>query len=113
MSTGAAGSVAFPLSCPARLLEGLGDAFVATDREFRITIWNAAAEQLFGYTAEEAVGRSAWALMIYGVDLSPATLDEELDRAGIARTVSRARRKDGAFIDVEVVPTAMRDITDA
>jgi PAS domain S-box-containing protein len=34
------------------------DAMIFADRDGRIRLWNDAAERLFGYTAEEAVGQS-------------------------------------------------------
>ena len=43
------------------LLEGLmsatPDAIVGTDAEFRVSVWNAGAERLYGYTKDEALGR--------------------------------------------------------
>jgi PAS domain S-box-containing protein len=93
-------------------MDAMGDALIATDLVSRVTIWNAAAERLYGYAAEEAIGRSACALAIYGDDLSPMMLGEP-DRTGIRHAVLRARRKDGVFIDVEVVATAMSDTTGA
>jgi PAS domain S-box-containing protein len=41
----------------ADLLENVHDAIIATDELLRITSWNRAAEELYGWTAEEAVGR--------------------------------------------------------
>ncbi|HSQ01150.1 MAG TPA: RNA polymerase sigma factor [Candidatus Dormibacteraeota bacterium] len=40
------------------LVEDSPDAIVVADRRGVIRLWNAAAQQLFGYTAAEAVGRS-------------------------------------------------------
>jgi PAS domain S-box-containing protein len=40
------------------ILAGSADAIGATDRGGVIEIWNAGAERIFGYTAEEATGRS-------------------------------------------------------
>jgi nitric oxide dioxygenase len=40
------------------LLESPADAVVASDREGIITLWNAGAERIFGFTAGEAVGQS-------------------------------------------------------
>jgi diguanylate cyclase (GGDEF)-like protein/PAS domain S-box-containing protein len=40
------------------LLDAAGDAIVSTDGVGRIESWNRAAERIFGYTAEEAVGRA-------------------------------------------------------
>ena len=36
------------------LLNSASDAVIATDREGRITFWNAGAERIFGFTATEA-----------------------------------------------------------
>jgi len=40
------------------LLASASDAIVATDREGRITFWNPGAERIFGFAADEAVGKS-------------------------------------------------------
>lgn len=40
------------------LVSGLGDAVVVSDADGLITLWNKAAERLFGYTEAEAVGQS-------------------------------------------------------
>lgn len=42
----------------AALLRAAGDAIVVADPEGLIRFWNAAAERIFGFTAEEALGRS-------------------------------------------------------
>lgn len=41
----------------ASLLENVSDAIVGTDMQFVIHSWNRGAEQLYGWTAEEAIGR--------------------------------------------------------
>lgn len=40
-----------------RLFEHTTDAVLACDSDWRITVWNRAAEGMFGWTTEEAVGR--------------------------------------------------------
>jgi PAS domain S-box-containing protein len=40
------------------LLASSSDAVVATDREGHITFWNPGAERIFGFAANEAVGKS-------------------------------------------------------
>lgn len=40
------------------LVAAVGDAIVVSDAEGLITLWNKAAERLFGYTEAEALGRS-------------------------------------------------------
>ncbi|MFO1500646.1 MAG: PAS domain S-box protein [Verrucomicrobiota bacterium] len=43
----------------AELLDCVSDAIVSTDTEFRISTWNKAAERIYGWTAQQAVGRNA------------------------------------------------------
>ena len=47
-----------PSAVAAALLDSESDAIVATDRDGAIVLWNPGAVRIFGYTAEEAVGRS-------------------------------------------------------
>jgi PAS domain S-box-containing protein len=60
------------------VLDCAHDAFVSMDALGRVTAWNTAAEQLFGWTGDEAVDRLATELMI------PPRLREAHD-AGMAR----------------------------
>lgn len=42
----------------AQLVHGLADAVIVADVDGRMVLWNAAATRLFGWTADEALGRS-------------------------------------------------------
>ncbi|MBG0831998.1 PAS domain S-box protein [Planomonospora sp. ID67723] len=56
------------------ILENAHDAFISLDDVGRVRAWNAATEQLFGWSAEEALGRSV-------IDLiAPAALRDRYDR---------------------------------
>jgi PAS domain S-box-containing protein len=41
-----------------QLIEAIGDAVVISDASGAITLWNPAAEHMFGFTPEEALGHS-------------------------------------------------------
>jgi len=41
-----------------QLLKAIGDGVVVADAHGNIIFWNAAAERIFGFTEEEAIGRS-------------------------------------------------------
>ena len=42
----------------AQLVAASGDAIVAADPQGKVTLWNPAAERIFGFSREEALGRS-------------------------------------------------------
>ena len=41
-----------------QLVSNAGDAIVVSDADGAIVVWNAAAERIFGFTPEEAIGRT-------------------------------------------------------
>ena len=41
-----------------KLIRAVGDAIIAADPEGKIILWNPAAERMFGFSAEEALGRT-------------------------------------------------------
>jgi PAS domain S-box-containing protein len=82
-------------------------AIVTVDRDGRVTSWNLAAEDLFGYSREEAIGRTLDDLVAAREDLRGAAVSyEEVLRAGRFHTVTQRARRDGTLADVEltVVP---------
>ncbi|MFE1601340.1 PAS domain-containing protein [Methylobacterium sp. ID0610] len=40
------------------IVAAIGDAVVVSDQDGLITVWNPAAERIFGFTKDEAIGRS-------------------------------------------------------
>jgi PAS domain S-box-containing protein len=78
-------------------------AIATVDRNDRVTSWNAAAEQLFGYAREEAIGRNIDDLVANTDDLRAEGF--EMARAaerGEVHRVTRRVRKDGSFVDVDL-----------
>ena len=55
--TGAEVSEAGMSADAARFVEAVGDAVIVADPEGAITVWNGAAERVFGFTATEALGQ--------------------------------------------------------
>jgi diguanylate cyclase (GGDEF)-like protein/PAS domain S-box-containing protein len=85
----------------AKLLDAVGQSVIATDLEGKVLYWNRAAEGLYGWSSEEALGHR----------LRDLTLSEELlDQAEVVASHLRAgrtwsgetllRRKDGSYVSV-------------
>jgi PAS domain S-box-containing protein len=66
----------------ARLLDIIGEAVIATDSEGKVVFWNRFAEQLYGYTAAEAIGRSGATLTTAPEGESEASAALEAMREG-------------------------------
>lgn len=103
-----------PRADPAALLSAIVDssfdAIVSKDLNSEITSWNNAAERLFGYTAEEAVGQSVLLLIPEGRHDEEKDIIERI-RCGerVASFETRRRRKDGDLIDVSLTISPIRD----
>ncbi len=86
------------------LVENSPVAVIVMDSDERVTDWNPAATALFGYSAEEALGRP-----IDDLVLGDAGRDEgrevtrEAIATGRAQRIARRRRKDGTPVDVELM----------
>lgn len=63
----------------AALLDGVTDAVIARDSDMRITYWNRGAEQMYGISADEAVGRISSELIETGYP--PGTTQGEAIRS--------------------------------
>ncbi|MBD0330304.1 MAG: PAS domain S-box protein [Thermoleophilia bacterium] len=94
----------------ATLVEHSVDAIIARAADGRVTSWNPGAERLFGYSAEEMIGRTMNALV-------PPDRDGEADallaRASAGEPVhgfeTERLRKDGSLIDVSITISPIRD----
>ena len=95
------------------LLEISPTAIVTLDLDRRVTSWNLAAEELFGYTAAEATGRKLEDLVARQEDMQAeaAAYYEQLGRGQRFHAVTRRMRKDGTLVDVDLfaVPVTVED----
>jgi diguanylate cyclase (GGDEF)-like protein/PAS domain S-box-containing protein len=91
-----------------RLLETSEDAVIAVDSEMRVTLFNTAAERLYGWRAEEVQGRDSADVSrpIMGAE-ARARVDRELAEEGRSRAELTVCRRDGSLIDVEWVATVV------
>lgn len=85
----------------AAIVESSSDAIVATDLDGVIQTWNHGAEQLFGYTEEEAIGQAITMVMLPDrVKEEPAILASIRRGEHINHYESVRRRKDGSLFHV-------------
>jgi PAS domain S-box-containing protein len=94
----------------ALIVESSEDAILSKDRNAIITSWNRGAENLYGYTAEEAIGSPVAMLVpdhLKGEDiriLNRILADERLHHYETTRV-----RKDGGIVEVELSVSAIKD----
>src|SRR4029450_11308992 len=92
------------------LLEVSPTAIVTIDPDHKVTSWNPAAEKLFGYSREEAIGRDIDSLVANtgGVHHEAVQLNRQAREAGQVRLTTRRTRKDGSLVDVDVRAVPIR-----
>ena len=96
------------------LIDRMPMGCIMWDSAFRVSLWNPMAEQIFGYSADEALGRHAYDLIVPGaVEQTVQPIWERLlkgDRA--AHSVNANRTRDGRDIVCEWFNTPLRDAFD-
>ncbi|HEX2750956.1 MAG TPA: PAS domain S-box protein, partial [Verrucomicrobiales bacterium] len=94
------------------IIESSDDAIISKNLDGTITSWNRSAERIFGFTAQEAVGKSI--LIIIPPDrkgeeeviLTKLRAGERIDHFETVR-----QRKDGTLLDISVTISPIRDDT--
>lgn len=94
------------------IVQDAGEAIISLDNDGVIRSWNKAAEEIYGYKAEEIVGRSFECLV--PPDLAAAgeveRLEKDVRRNGFIRYYETRRvRKDGTPIIVRITRSVLRD----
>jgi PAS domain S-box-containing protein len=93
----------------AGLLDNTEDAIVASDSAWLVTMWNKGAERLYGWTADEVLGR-------HTLDVAHLEMSYE-ERAEVRRAAAEdgrwrgdvvAYRKDGTPVCVELIAVGLR-----
>ncbi|HJU62866.1 MAG TPA: PAS domain S-box protein [Candidatus Binatia bacterium] len=92
------------------LVESSEDAIISKDLNGIVISWNQAAERIFGYTAEEVIGKSITLL------IPPERYDEEpsiLERIRRGERVEHyetvRQRKDGSLLDISLTVSPIRN----
>jgi two-component system, cell cycle sensor histidine kinase and response regulator CckA len=93
----------------AAVVQSVSDAIITKTLDGRITAWNRAAERIFGFTAEEAIGQPIG--IIVPTECSNES-DDLLERSAKGEFVDHyetvRRTKDGRLVDVSLSVTPIR-----
>jgi PAS domain S-box-containing protein len=85
----------------ALMIASSNDAMLAIDLDMVITSWNAAAERLYGYSSQEAIGRSVMMLVPDDrAEEEPEILRQIRAGQVVNRYETQRLRKDGSLVDV-------------
>jgi PAS domain S-box-containing protein len=92
------------------IVSSADDAIISKDLQGIITSWNAGAERIFGYTADEMVGQPVLKLIPEDhADEEPQILARIRRGERIEHYESERRRKDGRIINVSLTISPIRD----
>jgi PAS domain S-box-containing protein len=92
------------------IIESADDAIVSKTLDGIITSWNNGAEQLFGYTPEEAIGQPILMLIPPGHDDEEPAIIARLRRGERVEHYETQRvRKDGQLVDISLTVSPIRN----
>jgi len=94
----------------ASIIETSEDAIVSKDLDGVVTSWNRGAQRVFGYAAEEMIGKPILTLIPEGRDSEESEILERI-RSGkrVDHYETVRRRKDGSLIDVSLAVSPLKD----
>ncbi len=94
------------------IVDSSEDAIISTTLDGIIESWNNAAEELFGYTAKEAIGK-----LVQRIIVPPERAGEiEQKLANVRHSIgarhaeTKSRKKDGTSVDVSVATSPIHDV---
>lgn len=94
----------------ASIVNSCDDAILTIDLDGIVTSWNAAAERLYGYTAEEVIGEPLTMLIPPNRhDEEPAILERIKRGEHVERYESVRQRKHGGLIDVSLTVSPVKN----
>lgn len=94
----------------AAIVESSDDAILSKDLDGIVRTWNAGAERTFGYTADEIIGKPILLIIPEHLHEQEARFLEMLQQGDRIQHIETVRRKkSGAFINVSVTISPVRD----
>lgn len=94
----------------AAIVSSSDDAIISKSLDGIITSWNKAAERLYGYTAEEAIGRHINLIAVPGRESEMAAIIERIRRGErVEHFETERRRKDGVAVEISLTVSPVYD----
>src|SRR5215475_566014 len=94
----------------ASIVESSGDSIITENLDGIITTWNKSAERVFGYTAEEVIGKSVTILIpLERRDEEPTILERIRHGEGIEHYETIRQRKDGSLVDISLTVSPIKN----
>jgi diguanylate cyclase (GGDEF)-like protein/PAS domain S-box-containing protein len=84
-------------------------AITCCDVERRVVLWNRSAEQIYGYSAEEAIGHPAKVIPPEGADEALALFGRAMSGEIIRNAEVKRMRKNGTRVQVKIAAAPMRN----
>ncbi len=94
----------------AAIVNSSSDAILSKDLNSIITSWNAGAQRIFGYTAEEAIGQPVTILFPAGRENEEPKILARIQAGEVIEHYETVRRrKDGTLLDISLTVSPIRD----
>lgn len=101
-------------------IESVSDAFYAVDRQWRLVVFNRAAEEFFGFQRDAVLGRSIWDIWTAGRDTEFGRACERAMSEGVgARMEAASAFRPGRMVELRITPlraggasVALTDVTE-
>jgi PAS domain S-box-containing protein len=96
----------------ASIVQSCEDGIIGKTLDGTVVSWNAGAERIYGYTAEEMIGRSVSILIpSYRPNELPGILEKITRGEGVDGFETVRLRKDGTLVEVSITISPIRDAT--
>ncbi|BBB33576.1 two-component system, sporulation sensor kinase E [Thermotomaculum hydrothermale] len=95
------------------ILNDSADAILGITLENKIFLWNKGAEEIYGYTADEVLGKHIDILIpekLKKENESEKIIKEALKKGYLKNYITERKRKDGEIIKVNITRSAIRDL---
>ncbi len=93
-----------------RIVSSSDDAMISKTLDGTVTTWNQGAARIFGYSAEEIVGKPISVLAAPGREDDMTKVLEQIKRgARVEHYETQRRRKDGAIVDISLTVSPIHD----